>query len=828
MAVTQNTYTGDGSTRRFSFTFPYLDTADIKVSLDGSNTTAYSFASATEIEFDSGSEPGSNVAIRIYRQTDDSNLSAEFYPGSAIRSQDLNDNFTQNLYINQETERDLEILDTYVNDTFVEDTRVLDSTGTWSDTDDVNIPTAKAIYNKLITSLIAGFWDGRYYTESELNGGKLDTRYYTETELTNGALDGRYYTETESLQRFVQTPGSAVYVSPSSFGWANTNQYVPTQLSISNYLTNKIETSTDPVTTSNTAIVSPGYLDQYYYKKSDTWTRTEADARYWNVDSAEYIDSGDTWTPDDQHIATTAAIEARIVTLVDDVGGFVPLASYTDFPTSNPDPSDGAGTVISIQNVSGLDVDFLGFTTNATTTAGTQVTIYGFPSGLSFPLADDFGMLVVTTATPNWYQFHRLVAPASDVIDVASNATNINTVAGQISPTNNVATVAGIAGNITTTAGISSSVTAVAGNATNINTVAGISGNVTTVAGISAKVTTVANNDANVTAVANNASNINTVSGSIANVNTVGGSIANVNTVATNVADVITVAADITDVTAVSTNIGAVSAIGADLANSFSNIDDYGSITGSVTSPPGGTSDIQTVATNIANVNTVAGNDANITTVAGISANVTTVAGNTTNINAVAADATDIGIVAAGITNVNAVGTNIASVNTAATNISAIIAAPTEATNAANSASAAATSATNAATSATNSASSASAAATSATNAATSASNASTSASNASSSATAAAGSASNAATSATAAATSETNAASSEALALQYRDDTAGILTQSGSDAYNVSTNQAWGDIISSVVSHFDNEILADTLLTMSKGTNTYIYGTL
>lgn len=807
-ADVQTIQAGNGTSTQFSFDFPYIFKSEIhvyfwntttkewdeKLTTDSTYPWRVTDANPTIVEFTGTAPPApttptdpneptvDNVRIRRITNTDD--ILALFNPGSAIRSDDLNRNFEQLRYAIQEANcpgipDDVdEYLKNYYWNKF---DNAIYSGETWV-SNDSTLSTTERLDERFSELKTGGYWDDRYYTEIELNAGKLDNRYVRH-QLVGG-----------------------VSVRGTGYGWSSSNLYVPTSLEVDQRIG---------------SLKTTGYFDDRYY------TEAEADARYWNVDSAEYIDSGDTWTPDDQHIATTAAIEARIVTLVDDVGGFVPLASYTDFPITNPDPSDGAGTVISIQNTAGLTHSG-GTSTNATTTGAGVVTITGIPTTLASPVPDDFGMLVVTTNTLNTYTFHRLVAPASDVVDVAGNATNINTVAGQISPTNNVATVAGIAGNITTTAGISSSVTAVAGNATNINTVAGISGNVTTVAGISAKVTTVANNDANVTAVANNASNINTVSGSIANVNTVGGSIANVNTVATNVADVITVAADITDVTAVSTNIGAVSAIGADLANSFSNIDDYGSITGSVTSPPGGTSDIQTVATNIANVNTVAGNDANITTVAGISANVTTVAGNTTNINAVAADATDIGIVAAGITNVNAVGTNIASVNTAATNISAIIAAPTEATNAATSASAAATSATNAATSATNSASSASAAATSATNAATSASNASTSASNASSSATAAAGSASNAATSATAAATSETNAASSAALALQYRDDTAGILTQSGSDAYNVSTNQSWGDIISSVVSYFNNEVLADTLLTMSKGTNTYNYGTL
>lgn len=104
MAVTQNTYTGDGTTVLFSFTFPYLETTDIKVSLNGTITTAYTLANATTIQFNTA--PANGVAIRIYRVTDDAALAAQFYPGSAIRSADLNENFTQNLYVTQESSRD--------------------------------------------------------------------------------------------------------------------------------------------------------------------------------------------------------------------------------------------------------------------------------------------------------------------------------------------------------------------------------------------------------------------------------------------------------------------------------------------------------------------------------------------------------------------------------------------------------------------------------------------------------------------------------------------------------------------------------------------------
>ena len=100
MAVTQNTFTGNGSTVLYSFTFPYLASTDIKVSVNGTNTTAYTLANATTIQFTTA--PVNGAAIRIYRTTDDAQTKATFFPGSSIRAQNLNDNFTQGLYAAQE------------------------------------------------------------------------------------------------------------------------------------------------------------------------------------------------------------------------------------------------------------------------------------------------------------------------------------------------------------------------------------------------------------------------------------------------------------------------------------------------------------------------------------------------------------------------------------------------------------------------------------------------------------------------------------------------------------------------------------------------------
>ena len=316
---------------------------------------------------------------------------------------------------------------------------------------DAQITTAKIADGAITDAKIAGgSLDNRYYTETELDAGQLDNRYYTETELNAGQLDNRYFTETE--------------------------------------LTN-------------------GALDGRYF------TETEADARYFNISASETIKDGDTFPDNDTSIATTAAINDRIIDLVDDVGGFVPIANETSFPTANPDVNNGAGTIVSVKAAS------TGLTAQSGTTltisngagSGNTVTI----TGLSVTIPSGFGFLVETTTTLHTYTFHRLVPKATEVSTVAGSISNINTVAGDISNVN-----------------------AVAGNATNINTVAANNSNITSVAGNSSNINSAVSNASNINSAVSNATNINTVAGSISNVNTTAGSISNVNTVASNISDV--------------------------------------------------------------------------------------------------------------------------------------------------------------------------------------------------------------------------------------------------------------------------------------------------
>ena len=146
MATTSTAMAGINGTKvEFPFTFPYLKQSDIKVKLTrtphSANTsgtassttldnTKFTFANATTIKLSTVSatdwqaatgaplaattgSSGWTITGSVLRDTDSDDLVASFYPGSAIRSGDLNDNFTQNLYVTQEAEVDV---DTAVSD----------------------------------------------------------------------------------------------------------------------------------------------------------------------------------------------------------------------------------------------------------------------------------------------------------------------------------------------------------------------------------------------------------------------------------------------------------------------------------------------------------------------------------------------------------------------------------------------------------------------------------------------------------------------------------------------------------------------------------------
>ena len=255
-----------------------------------------------------------------------------------------------------------------------------------------NAVGAEHIQTNAVTDseIATGTLDNRYFTEAELNGGQLNNLYFTESEITGGAADGRYYTETEL-----------------DAGKLDNRYFTETEL-------------------------TAGALDGRYY------TETEAEALFLRQDSSETIASGTTWSNADNKVATTAAINARIIDLIDDVGGFTVIANEGSFPNSNPQGTAGQAAILSIGAV----------TTTLTPTNGTVTLANGrvnngqvLITGVTSAIPQGFGLLVESTSTDHTYAFHRLVPKATEVTTVASNITNIVAAGTNVADINNFADI---------------------------------------------------------------------------------------------------------------------------------------------------------------------------------------------------------------------------------------------------------------------------------------------------------------------------------------------------------------------------------------------------
>jgi hypothetical protein len=268
----------------------------------------------------------------------------------------------------------------------------------------------------------------------ELNNGKV----WSAITDHNGTFKVGETFEVNQQTGFVNIPAGALSVSKLLANLDTNNKSIINNsgnVKIDDTLdmnSHKIVNVTDPTSAQDAA--TKAYVDAL---ESDL-DGGQLDNLYFRQDSSETISSGSTWSGSDSFIATTAAIDARIIDLVDDVGGFVPIADETSFPTANPDVNNGTGTLISIKEIATSRTPSSGTVTIANGSGSNTVTITGCGSTV---LAAGYGCIVETTSTLHTYTFHRLTPLATEVSTVAANVTSINTVAGSINNVNTFAAV---------------------------------------------------------------------------------------------------------------------------------------------------------------------------------------------------------------------------------------------------------------------------------------------------------------------------------------------------------------------------------------------------
>ena len=107
------------SASSIDFDIPYQNPSDLEVHqlIDGEYTPVNEWALSTPQTISFGSTVTGD--FRVVRNSDITSLKATFQPGSAIRAQDLNANFTQLIYALQENAEEFDQLDDYLDDNYL-------------------------------------------------------------------------------------------------------------------------------------------------------------------------------------------------------------------------------------------------------------------------------------------------------------------------------------------------------------------------------------------------------------------------------------------------------------------------------------------------------------------------------------------------------------------------------------------------------------------------------------------------------------------------------------------------------------------------------------
>ena len=433
----------NGSDLEFTFTFPVIQTEDVKVALNNvvQATTKYTVnisSNPTKITFNNTSvdsnvqestgAPKSGVTVRVFRQTTvgknngDEDPKAIFAAGSSIRAADLNANTEQALYAIHELQ-DQPLNDTAIEDGIITSAKIADGTIA-----NIDVSSTAAIEGSKIqasSGSVAGTMSSADFTKlagietgatADQTNAEIKTAYEANSN-TNA------YTDTEKT--FV----NAITASATELNTLDGITSTTTELNYVDGVTSNVQTQIDgkqPLDSELTELATMGSgtadaLADLTSAEVQTLDGITASTTELNLLDGKSIVTTIGGSATDVQIPSAQAVNERIVEVVTEVGGFTPIANETSFPTTNPDINDGAGTIVSIKALaSNLVSNGSGVATIANGAgSGNTVTINGLANSTTY--AAGKGLLVETTTTLHTYTFHREVI---DPVGV-SNAQNL-------------------------------------------------------------------------------------------------------------------------------------------------------------------------------------------------------------------------------------------------------------------------------------------------------------------------------------------------------------------------------------------------------------------
>ena len=459
--ATATTHTGNGSTNNFAISFSFLANNEVDVTVAGvlkTLDTHYTISGST-VTFTSGNTPANGAAIKFQRDTNISAKKVDFQDGSVLTETDLDTNSDQVLFAQQEiTDKLGGIEENATADQTAAEIRTLVGNATDSnvftdaektklagiDTNARDDQTASEIKTLIASSPL----DASHLAANSVNTSELADDSVTYSKLQNVSATDRVLGRDSSGAGVVEeiTPANLrTMINVEDGATADqTNAEIKTAYeanSNTNAFTDAEKTKLTSVETNAKDDQDASEIKTLYESNSNTNALTDAektviDGVTANTSELNKLDgftgstadlnqvSGmskqTTITNSDSHFPTSGAVVDFVANQIAPVGGLEVIADEDNFPATQP----VSGVVISISNADGLVINSSGVATNARTvgSGSDNVTINNFPTSLrSKTLSNELGLLVSSTGASQIYNYHKLLAKETDVLQLSED-----------------------------------------------------------------------------------------------------------------------------------------------------------------------------------------------------------------------------------------------------------------------------------------------------------------------------------------------------------------------------------------------------------------------
>ena len=457
--ATATTHTGNGSTNNFAISFSFLANNEVDVTVAGvlkTLDTHYTISGST-VTFTSGNTPANGAAVKFQRDTNISTKKVDFQDGSVLTETDLDTNSDQVLFAQQEiTDKLSGIEEGATGDQTAAEIRTLvesaSDSNVFTDADHskLNAIEASATADQTaaeIRTLVESASDSNVFTDADhtkLNGIEASaTADQTAAEirtLVESATDSNVFTDADHSKLNAIEAGATA---------DQTNAEIRAAVeaaSDSNVFTDADHSKLNAIEANATADQTASEIKTLYESNSNTNALTDAektviDGVTANTSELNKLDgftgstadlnqvSGmskqTTITNSDSHFPTSGAVVDFVANQIAPVGGLEVIADEDNFPATQP----VSGVVISISNADGLVINSSGVATNARTvgSGSDNVTINNFPTSLrNKTLSNELGLLVSSTGASQIYNYHKLLAKETDVLQLSDDINDFN------------------------------------------------------------------------------------------------------------------------------------------------------------------------------------------------------------------------------------------------------------------------------------------------------------------------------------------------------------------------------------------------------------------